>query len=62
MRKLLSAFRRDDSDAAMMEYAILVGLIAVSSIGSIQLIGGEIKKDFALIAKCLATPSDASCK
>ncbi|MFY0611992.1 MAG: Flp family type IVb pilin [Hyphomicrobiaceae bacterium] len=53
MRKLFTAFRRDDSGAAMMEYAILVGLIAVVSIAAISAIGTEINTDFTKIKDCL---------
>ncbi len=53
MRKMLSAFRRDDSGAAMAEYAILVSLIAVVAIAGVSVAGTQISVKFADVATAL---------
>jgi pilus assembly protein Flp/PilA len=39
MRKLVSRFVKNDEGAALVEYGILVGLIAVVCIGAVTLLG-----------------------
>jgi pilus assembly protein Flp/PilA len=55
---------RDDEGATAVEYALLVGLIAVIIISSVTLLGGNIDAMFNDIASQLgggsATPSDGS--
>lgn len=46
MTKLLKQFRDDDSGAAMVEYSILVGIIAAASILAILAIGGWVTGRF----------------
>jgi pilus assembly protein Flp/PilA len=50
MKKLASlarAFREEESGAAMIEYSILIGIIAVSSIAVVVLIGGWVSQQFS---------------
>jgi pilus assembly protein Flp/PilA len=46
MEKLLSRLIKDESGAAMVEYGVLLGLIAVVCIGAITLTGTTIKAVF----------------
>jgi pilus assembly protein Flp/PilA len=49
MKKLASlarAFREEESGAAMIEYSILIGIISVSSIAIVVLIGNWVGTEF----------------
>ena len=60
MTKLLKQFRDDDSGAAMVEYSILVGIIAASAILAILAIGGWVTGRFTgLCAALEASPLGA---
>lgn len=54
MSRLIHLLRRDDEGAALVEYGLLVGLIAVICIASITLLGQEISDAFSTIASDLA--------
>jgi pilus assembly protein Flp/PilA len=54
MRKLINRFRRDEEGAALVEYGMLVGLIAVICIAAVTLLGQEISTAFSSIASALA--------
>ena len=43
----------DDEGAAMVEYALLVGLIAIVALGAVQLLGGSVSGIFTTIANAL---------
>ena len=47
-------FARDKKGAAMVEYALLVGLIAIVSIGAITAVGTEVRDLFQTVADALA--------
>jgi pilus assembly protein Flp/PilA len=49
MQKLLSRFVKDESGAALVEYGILVGLIAVVCVAAITLLGTTIVAVFNTI-------------
>ena len=54
MRKLINRFRRDEDGPAMVEYGLLVGLIAlVVALGAIVL-GQDISTMFSKVASYLA--------
>ena len=53
MLKLTKRFRRDQQGAALVEYGLLVGLIAVLCIVAIQLVGQEISNAFSSLAAAL---------
>jgi pilus assembly protein Flp/PilA len=50
MRSLINRFRREDKGAALVEYGMLVGLIAVICIAAITLLGQDISTLFSNIA------------
>jgi pilus assembly protein Flp/PilA len=54
MRKLVNRFRKDEEGAALVEYGMLVGLIAVICIAAVTLLGQEISTAFSIIAASLA--------
>ncbi|MDI9848845.1 Flp family type IVb pilin [Rhodoblastus sp. 17X3] len=49
MRNLLQKFRRDEDGAAMVEYAVLLGLITAAVIATITLLGGDIAGIFSTV-------------
>ena len=53
MRKLLSRFAKNEEGAALVEYGLLVGLIAVVCIPGITLLGTNIDAMFNAIAGLL---------
>jgi pilus assembly protein Flp/PilA len=54
MRKLVSRFVKNDEGAALVEYGILVGLIAVVCIAAVGTLGGTINGVFGTINTDLA--------
>ncbi len=54
MRKLINRFRRDDEGAALVEYGMLVGLIAVICVVAVTTLGTEVSTAFSKIAIGLA--------
>ena len=43
MRQLLARFRRDTRGANMVEYILLVGVVALIAIAGFKLFGGKVK-------------------
>ena len=54
MRKMFSRFVKNDEGAALVEYGMLVGLIAVICVGAVTLLGQEIQGAFNNISGALA--------
>jgi pilus assembly protein Flp/PilA len=54
MRKLVDRLRRDDEGAALVEYGMLVGLIAVICVAAITTLGTEVSTAFSKIATALS--------
>jgi pilus assembly protein Flp/PilA len=52
--QLINRFRRDEEGAALVEYGMLVGLIAVVCIGAVTLLGTTINTVFETIVTDLA--------
>lgn len=44
--KVASRFVRDDRGATMLEYGLLVGLVAIAAIAGVTLLGTELKNMF----------------
>jgi pilus assembly protein Flp/PilA len=55
MRKLVSRFVKNDEGAALIEYGLLVGLIAVVCLAAVKALGTEISTVFTDINTALAT-------
>jgi pilus assembly protein Flp/PilA len=53
MKKLIARLRRDEEGASLVEYGLLVGLIAVVCIVSVTLLGTQINALFTQITAAL---------
>jgi pilus assembly protein Flp/PilA len=53
MLKLINRFRREEEGAALVEYGMLVGLIAVICVVAVTLLGHEVSDAFSTIAASL---------
>ncbi len=51
---LLSRFRRDERGASLVEYALLVALIAVVCIVAVTLLGGNASSKFSQVGSSLS--------
>ena len=51
----VNAWLKDEEGASMVEYALLVVLIAIVALIAIQLAGGEVSQTFSEIQSGLAT-------
>ena len=54
MRRLIKRFQSDEEGAALIEYGMLVGLIAVVCVVAIQLLGTQINTVFTNLTNVLA--------
>ena len=54
MRELMKRFRLDEEGAALIEYGMLVGLIAVVCVVAIQLLGSQMNTVFTNLTNVLA--------
>jgi pilus assembly protein Flp/PilA len=54
MHKLINRFRREEEGAALVEYGLLVGLIAVICVVAVTALGTEVSTAFSSIASALA--------
>ena len=50
MAKLITRFRHDTDGAALVEYGLLIGLIAVVCIVGVSLLGGNVSNAFSSLA------------
>jgi pilus assembly protein Flp/PilA len=49
MRKLMTRFVKEDEGAALIEYGMLVGLIAVVCVAAVGVLGGTVNGYFTAI-------------
>lgn len=61
MIKLIKNFYNDESGATMVEYALMVALIAVAVAATVYLLGGEMSKIFSEVKECVASPNSTNC-
>jgi pilus assembly protein Flp/PilA len=52
--ELIDRFRRDERGAALVEYGILVGLIAVLCIAAVAIVGTQVSAAFSFIGSALS--------
>ena len=52
--QLINRLRRDDEGAALVEYGMLVGLIAVICVVAVTTLGTEVSAAFSKIASALS--------
>lgn len=55
MRNIMKQFRDDENGAAMVEYSILIGIIAAASIVAVIAIGGWVGSQFTGLCTKLNT-------
>jgi len=53
--QLINRFRRDDEGAALVEYGMLVGLIAVICVVAVTTLGTNVSLIFSKIASAIGT-------
>ncbi|SCY15829.1 Flp family type IVb pilin [Thiohalorhabdus denitrificans] len=56
MQELIRRFVHEESGATMVEYAIMVALIAVVAIATVVTLGGEVEAAFDNIVTTLQNP------
>jgi pilus assembly protein Flp/PilA len=56
MKKLLKKFIADESGAEMVEYALIIALIAIAVAATVALVRTELNNTFTKIADCLKAP------
>jgi pilus assembly protein Flp/PilA len=61
MIKLLKKFMKEESGATMVEYAIMVALIAVAVAVTVALIQTEMNAVFQTVVECLNSPTTQNC-
>ncbi len=54
---MLRRFFKDESGQGMVEYALIIALIAVVVIGAVVVLGGNVKNIFSSASKELTTPA-----
>lgn len=59
--KALMKFWSDESGATMVEYAVLVALIALAVIATVALVGAQIDTMFQRVLACIRDPNAAAC-
>ncbi|MDE2571781.1 MAG: Flp family type IVb pilin [bacterium] len=50
MKTALKNLLRDDEGASLVEYGLLLGLIAVAAIGALSILGGKISAMFTSVS------------
>jgi pilus assembly protein Flp/PilA len=61
MYQLIKKFYNDESGATMVEYAIMVALIAVAVAATVILVGEAMNTMFGQVATCLQSPDSTNC-
>lgn len=51
-----------EAGASLVEYALLVALIALVAIAALQTVGGNVSDEFDNIATCIDNPAQAGCE
>jgi pilus assembly protein Flp/PilA len=62
MFNLIKKFYKDESGATMVEYAIMVALIAVAVAATVILVSDQMKLMFNDVVDCLESPSTSTCQ
>ena len=61
IRATLAAFINDEEGATMIEYALLVALIAVVVAAALVTLGTAVKTKYSSVSTCVSTPTAANC-
>jgi len=54
--RLVSRFRREESGATMVEYGIMVALVAAIAIVAVGVLGGQVRDTFSNVSTRIGTP------
>ena len=57
LAQIVGAFWRDEDGQDLLEYALLVALIALVAVGAVQLAGGRVNDIFTAIVAAIPLPS-----
>jgi pilus assembly protein Flp/PilA len=60
MKSLIQKFLRDDSGATMVEYGIMVALIAAICIATVAILGGNVNEAFGAVNTALGANPPAA--
>lgn len=58
--EMIKRFFKEEDGATLVEYALLVALIAVAVIGTVVALGSAIKDAFTSVKDCIVSPSSCS--
>ena len=58
---ILRRFFKDESGSTMVEYGLIVALIAIVAIVVITILGQQIDNVFQTVVDCVQDPSEANC-
>jgi len=61
MSELLKKFMKEESGATMVEYAIMVALIAIAVAVIVYSVGQQLNTVFQSVLNCLSSPTSANC-
>ncbi|MDB4910063.1 MAG: Flp/Fap pilin component [Gemmatimonadetes bacterium] len=59
--KVFHAFVRDEDGATMIEYALLIALIAIVVAAALVTLGTTVKTRYSSTSDCVTTPSSTTC-
>jgi len=57
LAQIVGSFWRDEDGQDLLEYALLVALIALVAVGAVQLAGGKVKDIFTAITNAIPLPA-----
>jgi pilus assembly protein Flp/PilA len=61
MQALLRRLRKDGSAQAMVEYGLIIGLVALVVAGALFLLTNGLNGIFGNVTKCLSSPTSTTC-
>lgn len=61
MFNLIKKFYKDESGATIVEYGLLVALIAAAVAVTVYLLGGELNTLFSEMKDCISDPKTSNC-
>lgn len=61
MQRLMARLRKDRSGQAMVEYGLIIGLVALVVAGALFLLSGQMNKLFGNVSSCVSSPTATTC-
>ena len=61
IKTIFAALVQDEDGASMVEYGLLLAMIAIVAAGAIVGVGDSLDTHFGAISTCLANPSAGNC-